>query len=114
MGKAEIALVLDNTGSMRGQKLTNLKDAATKLVDSLSSTTKDPNDLRIALVPFTMTVNVGPTYQTADWIDKDGISDANNEVFNKKVNRFDLFDKQNVEMGRVRREPRRSPTTSTR
>ena len=77
-----------------GDKAASLKDAASKLVNSLSAATKDPNDLRIALVPFTMTVNVGPTYQSASWIDKDGISDASNEVFNKKVSRFDLFAKQ--------------------
>ena len=40
------------------------------------------------------------------WIDADGISDASNEVFNEKVNRFDLFKKPEGDLGRLRREPR--------
>ena len=99
IGKVEIALVLDNTGSMRGQKLTNLKDAATKLVDTLVLDHQGPQRPQDRPGAVLETVNVGPSYQTADWIDKDGISDAKNEVFNKKVNRFDLFDKQNVQAG---------------
>ena len=34
-GNLEVALVLDNTGSMKGAKLANLKSAATSLVESM-------------------------------------------------------------------------------
>ncbi len=56
-----IALVLDNTGSMRGTKLANLKAAATDLVNSLFKEV-DPakRTPQMAVVPFSMTVNVGP------------------------------------------------------
>ena len=65
MGKVEVALVLDNTGSMRGTKLTKLKEAAHALVDELVAATENPEDLKIALVPFSQTVNVGATNRTA-------------------------------------------------
>jgi Flp pilus assembly protein TadG len=94
IGKVELALVLDNTGSMKGTKLTKLKDAATKLVDALAASTKNKDDLRIGLVPFSQTVRVGSAYADADWIDADGESESAKTLFlGQEVNRFDLFDK---------------------
>ena len=94
IGKVELVLVLDNTGSMRGEKIAKLKTAATELVDTLAKATKDPNDLRIGLVPFSQTVNVGPTYKSATWLDKDGNSASAKSLFmGLKVNRLDLFTK---------------------
>lgn len=57
--RLEIAIVLDNTGSMQGTKLTTLKTAAKELVDKLTtaaqgSTVADP--IKISLVPFSTTV----------------------------------------------------------
>ena len=93
-GKVELVLVLDNTGSMRGQKLSKLKTAATDLVSSLAKVTKDPRDLKIGLVPFSQTVNVGPSYGSASWLDRAGNSAAAKSLFmGLKVNRFDLFAK---------------------
>lgn len=59
--KLEIALVLDNTGSMQGTKITTLKSAGKELVDKLTaaaanSTVADP--IKISLVPFSNTVRV--------------------------------------------------------
>ncbi|MEI9964044.1 MAG: hypothetical protein WDM92_04430 [Caulobacteraceae bacterium] len=48
----EIAMVLDNTGSMAGTKLSTLKTAASNFVDTLSTAaarSSDPNAVRIAL-----------------------------------------------------------------
>lgn len=61
MDRLEVALVLDNTGSMSGTKLSTLKTAAKDLVDKLESagkrsTAKDP--IQISLVPFSSTVRV--------------------------------------------------------
>lgn len=61
MDRLEVALVLDNTGSMSGTKLSTLKTAAKDLVDKLDaagkrSTAKDP--IQISLVPFSSTVRV--------------------------------------------------------
>ena len=55
----EIALVLDNTGSMQGTKLTNTKTAARDLIDRLAAAdarSVEPDAVKIALVPFSMTV----------------------------------------------------------
>ena len=61
LGKIELALVLDNTGSMNtGSKLADLKNAANALVDQLVAATGNPADLKIALVPFSQTVNPAP------------------------------------------------------
>lgn len=55
----EIALVLDNTGSMQGTKLTNTKTAARDLIDRLAAAdarSVEPDAVKISLVPFSMTV----------------------------------------------------------
>lgn len=64
----EIAMVLDNTGSMNDfNKLADLKTAATNLVTSLHG--HPDADIRIGLVPFAQYVNVGAGYAGASWLD---------------------------------------------
>jgi hypothetical protein len=89
---------------MKGTKLTKLKEAATSLVESLANATKDPEDLKIALVPFSQTVNVGSAYKTADWMDKNANSSIHDDIFTKDngttyagTNRFSLFDTMKVD-----------------
>ena len=53
----EVAVVLDNTGSMSGAKLTALKEAATDLVDNLIQDGKDT--VKMSLIPFADYVNIG-------------------------------------------------------
>ena len=96
LGKVEIALVLDNTGSMKGTKIATLRDAAAELVDTLASATANPNDLRMALVPFSMTVNVSPQYNTAPWIDTAGKSPIADQIFTSSANRLTLFNQMNT------------------
>jgi Flp pilus assembly protein TadG len=96
LGKVEVVLALDNTGSMKGTKLTKLKEAAEALVTSLADATKDPEDLKIGLVPFSMTVNVGPQYQNASWIDNNALSPIHDDIFNQNFNRFAGFNKLGV------------------
>ncbi|KQO69726.1 hypothetical protein ASF22_03850 [Methylobacterium sp. Leaf87] len=100
-GNIEIALVLDNTGSMRGTKLANLKAAATDLVENLFREVDPakPNALRMAVVPFSMTVNVGPGNAAASWIDKDGLASYHSQIFASKANRLALFAKAGVSWG---------------
>ncbi len=63
----EIAMVLDNTGSMNDfGKLGDLKTAATNLVTSLHS--HPDADVRIGLVPFAQYVNVGADNVGASWL----------------------------------------------
>ena len=100
IGKVELVLVLDNTGSMQGTKIKTLISAANQLVDTLSKATENPADLRIGLVPFSQTVNVGSQYESANWIDAAGQSAAAKSLFlGQEVNRFDLFKKLDASWG---------------
>jgi len=60
----EVALVLDNTGSMAGTKITDLKAAANKFIDTVVSDDQIPFYSKVAIVPYSMGVNVD-TYATA-------------------------------------------------
>ena len=65
----EIALVLDNTGSMSGTKLANTRTAATDLIDRLSAAdarSVEEDAVKIALVPFSMTVRVHSGFDTTN------------------------------------------------
>jgi len=61
--KLDLALMLDVTGSMSGQKLKDLKAAAKLLVDTVI----DPagEDVRVALAPFSASVNAGAFFRAA-------------------------------------------------
>lgn len=99
--KVEIALVLDNTGSMNeGSKLSDLKNAAKDFVDKmeeLAEKSSEPDAVRISLVPFSNTVRLDSTaHRYSTWIDQNGASPINNEIFTTSsgtqfANRFTLF-----------------------
>jgi Flp pilus assembly protein TadG len=55
----EIALMLDTTGSMAGQKIEDLKLAAKDLVDIVVWSDQSQYTSKIALAPFSVKVNVG-------------------------------------------------------
>ena len=64
----EIALVLDNTGSMsRLGKMDALKEAAKNLIDAIQGASGSVNST-FALVPFNTQVNVGTGNSTAPWL----------------------------------------------
>lgn len=100
-GNLEIALVLDNTGSMSGSKITNLKAAANDLVTSLfrEADPAKPNALKIGIVPFSMTVNVGPSNATQSWLDKDAKASYHSNIFVSPANRLTLFRQMGVAWG---------------
>ncbi|UVK37529.1 pilus assembly protein [Mesorhizobium sp. AR10] len=86
----EVALVLDNSGSMtelgHGSSKVRfdlLKDAAKQLVDQLAAQAqmmKQVNKpVQFSLVPFAASVNVGPTNATATWMDTTGVSPLDQE-----------------------------------
>ena len=54
----EVALVLDTTGSMAGQKIIDLRAAAKDLVDIVVQDVQAPWYSRVAIVPYSMAVNV--------------------------------------------------------
>jgi len=68
--KLNLALALDNTGSMSSNgKMAALKTAAHNLLDTLKTAEKVPGDIKVSIVPFATDVNVGPHNMTSDWID---------------------------------------------
>ncbi|GHD14103.1 pilus assembly protein [Tianweitania populi] len=88
----EVALVLDNSGSMSDKgkgsgkaRLTILKDAAKQLVDTMSAESAKMKQVdkpvQIGLVPFAASVNVGAGNRYEGWMDGDGISPIHHENF---------------------------------
>jgi Flp pilus assembly protein TadG len=55
----EVGLVLDITGSMGGQRIVDLKAAATQLVDIVVQDVQTPFYSRMAIVPYSVGVNLG-------------------------------------------------------
>ena len=56
----EAVLVLDTTGSMAGNNIGALKTAATNFINIMFSSITDTKYLKIGIVPWSDTVNVGP------------------------------------------------------
>jgi Flp pilus assembly protein TadG len=93
----ELVMVLDNTGSMGGSKIASLRDSAELLTEILFETADEPDSVRIGLVPFAATVNVGTQYERVWWMDPDARSPvhadwADNTPLEGAVNHWDLFD----------------------
>jgi hypothetical protein len=102
LNHVEVALVLDNTGSMqRNSKLGTLISSAQTLVSTLlQQAGNDPNAVKISVVPFSMTVNVGNQYQSAPWMT--GVMPAayGSDIFSTaNTNRFTLFTQLNKAWG---------------
>jgi Flp pilus assembly protein TadG len=67
--KLELALALDNTGSMaQSGKLTQLKTAAKNLLTTLQGAAKQPGDVKVSIIPFDTTVNIGTGYKDQFWV----------------------------------------------
>jgi hypothetical protein len=70
--KMEIALVLDNTGSMGNSgKLSALKTAVTNFVNVMEAASTGPNAIKISMVPFATKVKVGAGFNSATWLRSD-------------------------------------------
>jgi len=68
--KLELALALDNTGSMSSSnKMTELKSAATNLINTLQAASKSAGDIKISIIPFDKTVNIGTGFKNETWVD---------------------------------------------
>lgn len=113
----EVAMVLDNSGSMDDySRMTNLKIAARCAMNVLYNnvadcatatlTATDPlaatnTNVKIGIVPFTGFVNVGSANKTASWMDQTGLNSFANDNFDSDdndsttytgtVNRFTLY-----------------------
>lgn len=94
----EIALVLDNSGSMSSSlgvgstKIAELKKASTALLNAML-TTANNGHVKIGFVPFASSVKVGPGYASASWLDTGGLTSINGENFDTNKKRLELFDR---------------------
>lgn len=67
----ELALVMDNTGSMRSNGgMAAMKPAATQLVNILYGDREEVENFWVAVVPYAATVNIGP--DQTDWLIQQG------------------------------------------
>lgn len=98
--KLEIALVLDNTYSMlTNNRLGITKEAASAFVDKLNEAALEsrvPDALKISLVPYSTTVNVGSQHQNAAWMDTAAVNPIHHDIFDAPSNRFTLFSQMGV------------------
>ena len=89
---SEIALVLDNSGSMDNtgsssskKRMTLLKEASKYLVQALADEAKlikqIDKPVQFSVVPFSASVNVGTDKADASWMDTDGLSPIHHENF---------------------------------
>jgi Flp pilus assembly protein TadG len=109
----ELVMVLDNTFSMTlpSSKINALRVAATEATETIfAAAGSDPESVKIGLVPFAGSVNVGPEHERAWWLDPNALSPAhwNTHTWNAHINRWDLYDELNVDWAgcvEARREP---------
>ncbi|HEX8168168.1 MAG TPA: VWA domain-containing protein [Beijerinckiaceae bacterium] len=98
----EIALVIDNSGSMASSaggksKMQSAKDAANRLIDAMMASQAAANKTKFSVVPFTLAVNVGSQYANASWMDTTGLSSIHWQNLNKTASdwkpasRFAIF-----------------------
>ncbi|MGI9366702.1 MAG: pilus assembly protein TadG-related protein [Rhizobiaceae bacterium] len=82
----EIAMVLDNSGSMgSNSKISTLRSAAADLVNTLHTTMGQqsrPDPIKFSLVPFSGMVNVGTNNKNASWMDTTGVGTYHHEYLN--------------------------------
>ena len=104
LNHVEVALVLDNTGSMdKNNKIQTLASAAKTLVSTLMQQAgSDVNAVKISIVPFSMTVNafgsqnVGASYTPPAGVTGIMPTDYGEDIFTtSNVNRFTLFNQLN-------------------
>ena len=65
----ELALVLDNTGSMgQNGKIEALRASVNSLLTKLEATSQSPGDIKVSLVPFTTQVKIDKNFASAPWL----------------------------------------------
>jgi Flp pilus assembly protein TadG len=89
----EIALALDNTGSMASNgKIEALKDATNELIGILFGDQNTPDTLKMSLVPFSQTVKVDTTlFLDNGWMDETGQNPTAKLNFNNNMYAFAVW-----------------------
>lgn len=109
----EIALVMDNSGSMGASaggasKMQSAKDAANRLIDSMMGSTVSASRTKFSVVPFTLAVNIGSQYASESWMDRLATASYHFQNFTvpagytingHPASRFDLFPAVNTAWG---------------
>jgi Flp pilus assembly protein TadG len=68
--RLELALALDNTGSMASaNKMTELKTATKTLLETLKKAATKPDSVKVSIVPFATDVNIGSGSASETWLD---------------------------------------------
>jgi len=81
----EVALVLDNTGSMRSSnRIGSLREAALDFVDVVTEEGEADN-VKISLVPYTAQVNIGNTVTMEQYLDQEGLSEHHAQLIEGQV-----------------------------
>ncbi len=82
----ELALVLDNTGSMASSgKMAALKEAARNLVKTMKEASAEKDQIRISIVPFATQVRLDTKYAGAEWL-RFGVKKRNSNEAATKAN----------------------------
>jgi Mg-chelatase subunit ChlD len=93
--KYEVALALDNTGSMleRG-KIGALKEASNHLIDLLYEDSASEDRVKMALVPFATSVNIRGAAFKEEWLDPSGagLGSHQNDSYDRIVSRLEIYD----------------------
>lgn len=105
----EIALVIDNSGSMNASaggnsKMQSAKIAANQLIDAMMASQRSASRTKFSIVPFTLSVKIGNAYRNESWMDRTGASPVHYEpnfevpplINGVKPTRFDLFTAHNL------------------
>jgi hypothetical protein len=89
----EIALALDNTGSMASNgKIQALKDATNELIGILFGDQNTPTHLKMSLVPFSQTVKVDTTtFMNNGYMDVNGLNSTARLNFNNNMYAFAVW-----------------------
>jgi Flp pilus assembly protein TadG len=98
-GTVEVALVLDNSGSMAGSYIADLRTAAQNLVNVVFTGFEGTDKVKVAVVPFAASVNVGAGNADASWMDTGGLSPVHAENFAEPKTRFELLQQMGVAWG---------------
>lgn len=101
----EIALVIDNSGSMSSSaggdsKMRSAQRAAIKLIDAMMTSGLSASRTKFSVVPFTLGVKIGSQYRNESWMDRYGASPVHYEPnfetppagSGGRATRFDLLD----------------------
>jgi Flp pilus assembly protein TadG len=98
-GTVEVALVVDNSGSMAGTYIADLRTAAENLVNVLFTGFEGTEKVKVGVVPFAASVNVGPANINAAWMDTKGLSPVHFENFDQPKTRFELLSEMGASWG---------------